>query len=162
MVLLLRRPDLVVPSDVIASDQDLSSLEYTPDWVYDRSQLGQRVSIDPRVAALLPADAELVHALHQTAYPAGESEDHEAHRDRDGVEDGDARVQCNAIVRQRIRYLAATRAEISPKHHVLAEVECHADGGRTEPVAEAGVGLQQSGDQRAEEPTQVDAKVEKP
>jgi hypothetical protein len=63
MVLPLRRPDLVVLSDVTASDQDPSSLRHTTDSVYDRSQLGQRVSIDPRVAALLPAARSVVPAI---------------------------------------------------------------------------------------------------
>ena len=55
---------------------------------------------------------------------------------------------------------AAVLAEVAPEHHVLRQAQRHPDGGRAEAPVEADAGLQQAGDQRADERAQVDAEIE--
>ena len=51
-------------------------------------------------------------------------------------------------------------AEIAPEHHVLGQAERHADRRGAEAVVEPDAGLQQAGDQRADEGAEVDAEIE--
>jgi hypothetical protein len=51
------------------------------------------------------------------------------------------------------------RSQVAPEHYVLGEAQCHADGGGTESVVEPGAGLQQPGDQRSDEGTEIDTEI---
>jgi hypothetical protein len=63
------------------------------------------------------------------------------------------------LARQRVGHVAADVAEVAPADRVLGEAQRHADGGRGEAVVEAGLLLQQAGEQRPEQGADVDAEV---
>ena len=51
------------------------------------------------------------------------------------------------------------RTQVAAERHVLGEAQCHADRGGTESVVEPGAGLQQPGNQRSNEGTEIDTEV---
>src|SRR5258705_2294908 len=66
----------------------------------------------------------------------------------------------NRAARQRIWHRAAMGAQAAPERDVLHQSQRHADRRSAEAVVESGVGLQQAGDQRADEGTESDAEIE--
>ena len=69
------------------------------------------------------------------------------------------RCPADSTARQWVRHRAAIRIQVAVGRDVLGEAQCHADRGGTESVVEPGLGLQQPGDQRSDEGTEIDTEV---
>ena len=65
----------------------------------------------------------------------------------------------NSAVRQWVRQCPARRTQVAPERDVLGEAQCHADRSGTESVVKPGAGLQQAGDQWADEGNEIDTEI---